>query len=245
MKKILMLLLCTTIFTFVSCEDEPFEGDLVGAGASSCATAAGNTAQAAINFAAVNEDTYPQLCAAYRDALEAQIIACGDTDGNLQLAVDALGDCTDQNQQATDVEGTWLLTAWIGDEPIDLNNDGVESDNFLNEMDCYNNETILFSDGGTGVIMSTSYAEFMFDILVGTTNEFDYTIDCIEEDENTNFTWTQTGNTVAITDDFGTTNVTIIGNQISIFVPNGFIAFSSEDVEVTTIQNLTFVYTKQ
>ena len=137
-----------------------------------------------------------------------------------------------------------MLTAWLGEEPIDLNNDGTESANFLDEMDCYNNETIVFSNDGTGVAMSTSYAEFTFEIVVGTEDEYTYTIDCINENESTNLTWDQNGDTVSITDDFGTTEWTISGNQLSITLPDGFGA-SNEDGSVILTQDLTFVYTKQ
>lgn len=246
MKKILTLLLCTAVFTFISCEDEPLEGDFVEGGATSCTTAIANTAQAAANFAAVNVDTYTQLCTAYRNALQAQIQACGDEDGTLQLAVDALGDCTDQNQQATEVEGTWLLTAWLGENPIDLNNDGVESANFLDEMDCYTNETLVFTNDGAAVATSTSYAEFDVSIEVGTTNSYDYVVNCIDETEITNGTWSQSGNTITITDDTTneTSDWTINGNQLSIVVPSGFFAIS-EDATITVTEDLTFVYTKQ
>nr|WP_321234281.1 hypothetical protein [uncultured Psychroserpens sp.] len=244
MKKILTVLLCSAIFVFTSCDDEPLEGDFVGGGETSCATAIANTAQAAINFSAVNVDTYTQLCIAYRNALEAQILACGDDDGSLQLAVNALGDCTDENQQATDIEGTWLLTAWLGENPIDLNNDGVESANFLDEMDCYTNETIVFSNDGTVIVMSTSYAEFDVSIEVGTTNSYDYIVNCIDEIENNDATWTQSGNTVSITDADGTSEWTLNGNQLSIVVPSGFFAIS-EDATITVTEDLTFVYTKQ
>ncbi|WP_460218728.1 hypothetical protein [Psychroserpens sp. MEBiC05023] len=242
MKKILTLLVCSFVLSFVGCDDEPLEGDFV-TGNTTCEQAVLNTAEAALNFASVNADTYTQLCTAYSNALQAQIQACGDEDGTLQAAVDALGDC-DNNQQASGIEGTWLLTAWIGEEPIDLNNDGTENINFLEEMDCYNNETIVFSSNGTGLVMSTSYADISVELVIGTTDEYSFTIDCIDEIENTDITWTQTDNTVSITDDFGTTDWTLLGNQLSFTVPEGFTSVS-EDATVTIIQDLTFVYTKQ
>ncbi|MCK8479919.1 hypothetical protein [Psychroserpens algicola] len=245
MKKNLLLLLCTTLFMFISCEDEPIDGDLTGGGEiPSCATAIENTVQAAVNFSASNADTYTQLCIAYRNALQSQILACGDDDGSVQLAIDALGDCLDENQQSTDVEGTWLLTSWLGENPIDLNNDGVESDNFLDEMDCYTNETIVFSNDGTAVAMSTSYAEFDVYIEVGTTNSYDYTVNCIDEIENTSATWEQSGNIISITDVDGTSEWTLNGNQLSIVVPSAFFAIS-EDASITVTEDLTFIYTKQ
>ena len=243
MKKIFTLIMCAAVLTFVSCEDEPLEGDFV-TGGTTCEAALAITAQAALNFLSVNNDNYTQLCIAYRNALESQVLICGDPDNSLQAAIDVLGDCSNDQQQATDIEGTWLLTAWIGTEAIDLNNDSTASLNFLDEMDCYENETILFNTDGTGMAMSTSFASFIFDIEVGTTDQFIYTIECEFEDENTNLTWSQTGNTVTIVDGTAVSDFTLNGNQLSIVVPEGFVAFSS-DFTATTTQDLTFVYTKQ
>lgn len=308
MKKLFTLLMCTAILIVVSCDNEPLEGDF-GTGGLTCETAVANTAQAALNFLSVNDDNYTQLCNAYRNALQAQIQACGDTDGSLQTVVDALGDCTVAVEQDCDsatvaaddaaflfgnatednyaslcniykaalqnlivqcgdddgsiqaeiddlgdctndiqepvtIPGTWLLTAWNGTEAIDLNGDGTESINFLDEFDCYENETIVFNTDGTGVVMSTSFASFIFDIVVGTTDEFEYTIACELEDENTNMTWSQSGNVVIIDDGITVSDFTLNGNQLSIFIPEGFVAFNS-DFTATTTQDLTFVYTKQ
>ncbi|MEM5566205.1 hypothetical protein WNY78_13880 [Psychroserpens sp. AS72] len=94
MKKLFALLLCSAFLMVLSCEDEPLEGDF-GTGGLTCEVAVANTTQAALNFLSVNVDNYTQLCIAYRNALQEQILACGDADGSLQAAVNALGDCSD------------------------------------------------------------------------------------------------------------------------------------------------------
>ncbi|MBR9915261.1 MAG: hypothetical protein GYB32_10625 [Algicola sp.] len=243
MKKSLLLLLPFVVLLMVSCEDEPID-DGLQTGGTSCEQAVLNTADAALNFLGVNADNYTQLCVAYRNALQAQVQACGDEDGSLQAAIEALGDCTDQNQQSSDLEGTWLLTAWLIDEAYDLNNDGTESFNLLDEMDCYNNETIVFNSDGTAVVTSTSYAEIDVSIEVGTTDSFDYIVNCIQETEVSNVAWTQNNNTVTISDGSSDLEWTLSGNQLSIFVPEGFFAIS-EDQTIVQNDDLTFVYTKQ
>lgn len=92
-RSILVLLICVTAFIFVSCQNEPYEGEIPSSGLN-CETAIANTAQAALSFLSANDDNYTQLCIAYRNALQAQILACGDPDGSLQTAINALGDCT-------------------------------------------------------------------------------------------------------------------------------------------------------
>ena len=308
MKKISFLFSIFVLLTAFTCENEPLEGDFINDADISCEIAAQNTQNAAIAFLDVTDETYAELCIAYRNALEIQIEFCGDPEGILQTQITSLGTCTTGTEvddcatataaveiaqaifeQATDanytqlcnayretlldliefcgddggtqsiidelgdctngqttegIVGTWKLTAWIGEEPIDLNNDGVESENFLDEIDCYENETIVFNADNTAVGMSTSFATFMFEIEVGTTNEYDYTIECDFEDENTNMTWTQNGNTITVDDGTTISEATLNGNQLSVLVPEGFVAFSA-DFTATTTQDLTFIYTKQ
>lgn len=45
-------------------------------------------------FQNATEENYTQLCNAYAIALQAQINACGDPDGELQIMIDDLGDCS-------------------------------------------------------------------------------------------------------------------------------------------------------
>lgn len=243
MRKFGVLLSIFVLLTAFTCENEPLEGDFVSENPSSCEDAIAVTAQAALDFIGVNDDNYTTLCVAYRNALEAQIDACGDPDGSLQLAVNDLGNC--DNNQPLGVAGTWLLTAWNVVEPLDLNNDGTENTNLLDEMDCYTNETLVLNGDNTGTAMSTSYAEFDIFIEAGTENSFDFTINCIEEIENTNVTWTQDGNIVSIDDGFSVSDWTLVGNTLSITIPEGFSVINAEDAEVTVTQDLTFIYTKQ
>ena len=56
------------------------------------AIALAEAAQTALENA--TDENYTQLCNAYATALEAQINACGDPDGELQTMIDDLGDCS-------------------------------------------------------------------------------------------------------------------------------------------------------
>lgn len=244
MKKLGILVSAFILLSAFTCENEPLEGEFPDPNETACITAAQNTASAASDFTNATADNFSELCNAYRTALQSQIVNCGDDSGTLQQVIDGLGNCTDDNEP-TGIEGTWKLTAWNGTEPIDLNNDGTESINFLDEMDCYNNETLVFDSNNTGIGMSTSFAEFEIEIEIGTTNSFDYTVTCIDEIENTNLTWSQSANTVTTTDAFGSNDWTLIGNTLSILIPDGFTVVNEDDITISTIQDLTFVYTKQ
>lgn len=66
-----------------------------------CAAAEATTADAQEVFNAVDpldEMAYTEACAAYSMALQAQIVACGDTDGSLDAIVQDLGNCSPPEQ---------------------------------------------------------------------------------------------------------------------------------------------------
>ena len=128
MKKTSILFSIFILLTTLSCENEPLEGDFGTDNNVSCETAIQNTVDAALVFADVTDDNYTQLCIAYKEALQAQIQACGDTDGGLQTAVNALGDCsnviaTDGTFQVDFDEQTYvadIVTATIIDDVINI-----------------------------------------------------------------------------------------------------------------------------
>src|SRR5690606_11516804 len=81
------------LLTAFTCENEPLEGDFSDDTDLSCEIAAQNTQDAAVDFLDVTDETYMQLCIAYRNALEIQIEFCGDSDGSLQTQINSIGDC--------------------------------------------------------------------------------------------------------------------------------------------------------
>jgi hypothetical protein len=83
------------------------------------AQAATDQAEAAYNQDTSNED----LCIAYRQALENQISECGDNDGNLQAAIDTLGNCS------ADTGSTGTLSLRAGTLDIDFVNQDVTFEN--------------------------------------------------------------------------------------------------------------------
>lgn len=99
MKRLSLLFTFFVLLTAFTCEDEPLDQDILDNQDTntSCEQASLNTAAAALAFINQFEDggDYTELCNAYKEALEDQIEACGDPDGAIQQAIDALGDCID------------------------------------------------------------------------------------------------------------------------------------------------------
>lgn len=82
----------------VSCNIEPFEGEIPESSGLSCLDAIQNTASATSNLVTATETNYTNVCNDYKDALQDQISACGDTGGTIQAVIDSLGDCSNDTQ---------------------------------------------------------------------------------------------------------------------------------------------------
>ena len=103
------LVLGMTVLSCSSDEDNPTP-DM------SCSAASANTAIAAQAFSDATDENYVGKCTAYKAALQAQITACGDSSGALQLMIDGLGDCT-----VTVPTNSGSITVTAGSSPRNFN----------------------------------------------------------------------------------------------------------------------------
>ena len=94
MKRLPYLLLLFVLLTAFQCEDEPLEGTFLTESEAECLQAVQATTNALADFNAATPLNYTERCNAYKAALEAEISACGDPNGSLQAAIDALEDCS-------------------------------------------------------------------------------------------------------------------------------------------------------
>ncbi len=209
-----------------------------------CETTTTAAIVAETSFNSATDENYTTLCNAYKTALESKIDACGDEDGSIQAVINGLGDCSGTTQPEAMIVGTWKLTSWSSENPYDLNNDGTQSENLLDEMDCYTNELLIFNEDGTATSESNSYAEISVELVVGTENDYDFTIECIDEIDITNGSWEESDNTVTFTSDGQEIIMTLFDDELSFVFPSGFISVS-EDASVEITEDLTFIYTKQ
>lgn len=136
------------------------------------------------------------------------------------------------------LEGTWKLTALNLEEAYDFNGDGTSSTSLMSETNCYQNELMEFMTDYTGIATSNSYANVSID---GET----FSVECIEEVEETTFVWNQTGNSVTL--NVGGANIvaTKTDNKLTYVIPEGFYASDMGEGGVEILQDITFVYTKQ
>jgi hypothetical protein len=201
-----------------------------------CEEAIEATELARIVYESAADEAIEDSCNAYKDALLYQIEVCGD-DGTLLSIIEGLGSC---ETEVVDVVGDWILVAWNTDEARDLDNDGIVTNNYLDDIDCYNNETILFSDNGTGTMFLRSIAEFTYTPTIDGENFF---TDCTQINEDRNFTWTETINTVDLVFTDGSTLSLFRNGNLNVAVDDGFYAESTVDNSVIA-ERVIFVYEK-
>ncbi len=165
---------------------------------------------------------------------------------SLVLLAVLFASCSSDDDNGVAVEGTWKMTAFKSQNAYDLNGDGVISNDVMGETNCYQNETLIFNSNGTGANMSTSYAEISLELVAGTADQYEYSVECINENSTTAFTWSQNGDTVTVTESGLTASAAQDGNKLTLVVPNGFeIEVEDENGIATVNENLTIEYTKQ
>lgn len=134
--------------------------------------------------------------------------------------------------------GSYLLTNFNTSIPTDLNGDGVNSTNQLNETSCFDGSLLTLNSNNTFVANSKGV-----EINIDGTQ-----IDCFE-DPNITGTWSVSGNQLTLTyTDSGnpyTDVYTISGNTLTYSIQNGSVVGTSGGDPVTLICDIAMVYTKQ
>lgn len=207
-----------------------------------CIEAIAATEDAQENYEAATELNMEALCNAYKSAIQYQIEVCGD-DGTLQALLDVLGDC---EPVFVETVGTWKLVAWLTDQSRDIDNDGVVTNDYLEEIDCYANETITLNSDGTGVVYLRSIADITYTPIPDSPNEEDFFVTCNDIMEDRPFIWIQTSlNTLVFTMADGTVvNYFRNANSLFIAIDNAFSATSTVDGISQINERITYVYVK-
>ena len=150
----------------------------------------------------------------------------------------------DDDSSSASVEGTWKLTTFTTSQPSDVNNDGVETTNFIAETNCYNNSFLILSSNSVANARIEEL-DLTLDLVAGTTDQYEYTVDCLSA-EDAFGVWAQNNNTVTVTIDGEPLDLSLSGNTLSVTIPD----FAAIEVEqngtiVTEFVGATLVFTKQ
>lgn len=186
---------------------------------------------------------YEITCLAYAQAIENEIMVCGDN-GALRDLINELGDCEPVDFQ---IPGNWRLVAIVSDVARDLDNDGELTNNYLEDLSCYSNESIDFNANGTGTLFYRSYPNIVVSAAPGTFDNFDYSVNCIEERLDVNFTWEQINlNMILVTLDTDGTEINFFRNGNSIFLVkrDGFVATGENSTVNTIVEDVILEYVR-
>lgn len=152
--------------------------------------------------------------------------------------------CNNDDSNTSSAEGTWKLTSFTTSEAADINNDGVETTNFMAETNCYNNSSLVLSSGNVANFLLEEL-DIELNLVTGTTDQYEYTVSCIPATDYFG-TWTQNNNTVAVTIDDEVENFNMNGNTLSINLPEFiFIEVNQGGNIITKFVGANLVFTKQ
>lgn len=147
-----------------------------------------------------------------------------------------------QNQNNSNLQGIWKLAAWNVEDGFDMNNDGVINTNLLNEIDCSQNETLLFEANGVVSLNTTFNPDIEIVLLNDTANDYRFNIECDTEGIISLATsYTVNGSAISI----GESNAQFDGNQISMVFENSLEIYNEDSTEVIATKDLTLVYVKK
>ncbi|MEN3324366.1 hypothetical protein VP395_11560 [Mariniflexile soesokkakense] len=150
--------------------------------------------------------------------------------------------CFNDTDDDYTIEGVWKLTDWNVADGFDINNDGIVNTNILNEIDCPNNETLVFES--TGVVSSNETFNPTIEIALqnGILNSYAFNVVCDEEGIiSFATTYIKNGNVILI--DNGIANMN--RNQLIRVFIDAIKIYNEDFTEVVATKDLTLVYTKQ
>jgi len=150
--------------------------------------------------------------------------------------------CSNDDSDVSSVEGVWKLVAYNVAEGFDINKDGIKSVNILEEIECVNNEVLVFESTG---VVSTHFSfnpEIQIYRLNEVTNEYAFNVECdIEGVISYASSYSQKGNTIT----FNNHKASVADNQLLLVFEDAIEIFNSDFTIVLAREDLTLVYSKQ
>lgn len=138
-------------------------------------------------------------------------------------------------------EGTYRLTEYTVDVPVDLDNDSNYNTNLLEEIDCESNESLVFDIQGfvySNLTFHPKIEVFLVDALLG---EFAVDVECDTEGViGMASSYRKNGNTIIINERMAT----IKGNNITMIFENAIKIYNQDKTVVIDTKDLRLVYTK-
>ena len=125
---------------------------------------------------------------------------------------------------------------------LDINKDGFADTNLLNEIDCTNNETLIFESNNVVTSNKTFNPDIKIALINGTTNEYVFDVECDEEGIiSFAATYSRSNNQIFINESEAILN----NNQLTRVSENAINIYDEGFSEVIATKNVTLVYIKQ
>ena len=139
------------------------------------------------------------------------------------------------------IKGSWQLTSWSIDNPVDLNNDGIATSDF--SAGCFTDSNIVFNSDGRGSIFFSSKVEYHTKEENG---GITYMVTCATSTElkPSPINYTVDNDVITIYDEDRISQLVIENDRLSLTIEGGFFTKDIETFEITSKQNVTYYFTR-
>ena len=150
--------------------------------------------------------------------------------------------CSTDNDDNESVVGEWRLTSYNIASEFDINSDGVFSTNILDEIECANNETLIFESNGVMSSNATFNPTIDIILLDEITNEYTFNVVCDSEGIISFASeYSQNGEIIS----YSNKEASIQGNQLYVVFESAIKVLSKDLLQVVSTEDLILTYTKQ
>ncbi|WP_298508471.1 lipocalin family protein [uncultured Kordia sp.] len=144
------------------------------------------------------------------------------------------------------VTGTWKMTNAIIEQGIDI--EGMKVLDLLQEVNCYQNETITFNEDGTALVSTNSFLKVEASLVEGTQDEYTYAADCVNDSDTYSATWSIVDRDLLLTEEDGFVSrvPNFGGGQFMVFsIPEGFEILRDDGTTIHAEEDILLVYKRQ
>jgi len=145
----------------------------------------------------------------------------------------------------SDIEGLWTLISLESINFYDFNNDGIATNNILNETNCYFNQQILFNPDKTAVLRTSSYSEIFIASNFDSTDDYIYQTNCIVENEKIDLKWAADRSSITLTGNGKTETLPVFNERFSFIDQDALKVENGKDGVVMITESLKYTFQKQ
>lgn len=150
--------------------------------------------------------------------------------------------CTDELYEFPSVEGQWVLTEYNVADGFDINNDGEINVNLLKEIECFNDEILIFESNGTVSSVSTFNPSIHVSLIETGSNDYVFDVKC-DDEGSIGFATSFTQNGEIVT--YNNHTASLINGELFVVFKEAFNVYDINDIQVLETHDIIMVYSKQ